>query len=328
MLIREWYLSTQALQIEDSMSTEEFVANDIIPEEDGSEAHDDTTAAEAKAAPNQESPKRTATQQKASSELRVYEVLALLTCFLSPIFGAWVLHGIRSQLSRPSEGLVSNYNLTIFLLGSELRPLSHLIKLIQSRTLYLQRVLASNPYVGESISTEKVTDLAKRLDELERHIAENSISSSSQMTPTSPTATSGQVSTEVRKGLQPELDALNRAVRRYEKRTTMLTMQTESRLQDLEARMADAITLAAAAERGHSISQRGSATILFNWICAVFVMPAKAIWTLVILPGRTFSAMIAATERVLTRDGKDTPIRGAKTVRIGRVPSRGGKKLS
>lgn len=54
---------------------------------------------------------------------------------------------------------------------------------------------------------------------------------------------------ETRKCLQPELDALNRAVRRYEKRTTISSLQTEARLQDLECRLKDVVVLAAAAQR-------------------------------------------------------------------------------
>ena len=90
-----------------------------------------------------------------------------------------------------------------------------------------------------------MNDLTHRIIELETHL----ISEKSQ----SPTATQQQQQQEViaatRKILQPDVDALNRAVYRYEKRATLRTLQTESRPQELEGKLADAITLAAAAER-------------------------------------------------------------------------------
>ena len=232
-------------------------------------------------------------QSNAESELRIHELLALFSCFVFPAVGAWLLHTIRSQLSRPSEGLVSDYNLTIFLLGAELRPLSHLIKMVQARTLHLQRTVRSNPFEEEN-DKDKVMDLSKRLDELEAHVAEKSITSQSNG---HGAASSGsQVSAQVRKDLQPELDALNRAVRRYEKRATLLALQTEARLQDLESRMNDAITLAAAAERSHAGSRRGHASILLEWICAAVVMPAQAMYTMLSLPPRTALKVLGLLE--------------------------------
>ena len=71
--------------------------------------------------PSPEPLRRLPAHEAATNELYTHEVLALLSCFLFPLLGAYLLHTIRSQLSRPSEGLVSNYNLTIFLLASELR---------------------------------------------------------------------------------------------------------------------------------------------------------------------------------------------------------------
>ena len=117
--------------------------------------------------------RRLPAHEAATNELYTHEILALLSCFLFPLLGAYLLHTIRSQLTRPSEGLVSNYNLTIFLLASELRPMAHLVKLIQSRTLHLQRVVNSNPYDtvnGKSVGDVK--DLMRRLEDLE---ARNSI---------------------------------------------------------------------------------------------------------------------------------------------------------
>lgn len=101
---------------------------------------------------------------------------------------------------------MSNYNLTIFLLAAEIRPAAHLLRLLQARTLYLQRVAwgehslaralgaqdadlkleATRPNKelgyssgqgdtdaeGETAAVREVRDLAKRLGELERHVAD------------------------------------------------------------------------------------------------------------------------------------------------------------
>lgn len=219
---------------------------------------------------------KSTSQSSAESELRLHELVALFTCFISPMIGAWLLHTIRYQLSRPSEGLVSNYNLTIFLLAAEIRPLAHLTKLVQARTLYLQRSINPSAIPGSiSPDVQRLQDLSFRLDDLEAHVAMSVTTSAKSSLAAAPTA---QITTEVRKSMQPDLDALNRAVRRYEKRATLLTMQTESRLQDLESRMADAITLAAAAER--SIAQKprySSALTLLDWLCAIIVLPVQTI---------------------------------------------------
>lgn len=220
-------------------------------------------------------------------------------CFLLPVGGAWLLHHIRGQLTRPSEGLVSNYNLTIFLLAAELRPLSHLVKLVQTRTLHLQRTVntAAYPSTSSNMPTATVNDLQDRLAELEKHIADTNTSGTNGNATKSPTP---DLVTQVRKTLQPDLDALNRAVRRYEKRATLLSLQTESRLQDLEKRLGDAITLAAAAERSSQSSRqrRGSGIGLvfnvFDDMAAVASLPIQICWTAVTLPWRVVASLFGS----------------------------------
>lgn len=287
---RDWYSSAQSTQSEDPHASDVFYPEDTIIEERDEDEQDSQTASPASKSknplpnPTKTVKERSPSRNSAAFELRLHEILALLACFLFPVLGGWLLHTIRSQLSRPSEGLVSNYNLTVFLLASELRPLSHLVKLIQYRTLHLQRTL--NPSDELPPSPIRIDDLSKRLDELEAHIADTTIAISKSPTANDTPSPSSQITAEVRKSFQPDLDALNRAVRRYEKRATLLTMQTESRLQDLEARMSDAITLAAAAERSNKERSRrnSSASVLLDWICAIVVLPMQAMWAAVSFP--------------------------------------------
>jgi hypothetical protein len=276
--------------------------------------------------------RRLPAHEAATNELYTHEVLALLSCFLFPVFGAYLLHTIRSQLTRPSEGLVSNYNLTIFLLASELRPMAHLVKLIQSRTLHLQRVVNSNPYdsiKGKGLGEGR--DLVKRLEDLEARasIAETPANSD----PTLSGKQSSVLTTEVRRTLQPDLDALNRAVRRYEKRATLQAFQTESRLHELEARLNDAISLAAAAANNGQ-RQRGFTGIVVEWAATAIVLPVQAFGALAALP---FKAMMSVLSYGRTKVVGHPPAadRGKKTIngrylsngRGERMPGRPIKKI-
>lgn len=291
---------------EDYPSDNIYNSDAVIEEDDegndrdsrpGTPSHPQREASPPKSTPNK-------AFRSATSELRFHELLALATCFLAPLVGAWLLHHIRAQLSRPSEGLVSNYNLTIFLLASELRPLSHLIKLVQARTLHLQRTVSTNPYVPAnddataSLSpSSTIKELASRLTELETHIADSATS------PTSPKNMLNQlpeITASIRQSLQPDLDALNRAVRRYEKRSVLLSMQTEKRLQDLEARMGDAITLAAAAERSsQSKRRRGSGSgvmLVMDGVAKMLLLPVQIALSVLSLPGQVLGVLVRYAE--------------------------------
>ncbi|KAI9818437.1 MAG: hypothetical protein M1827_000496 [Pycnora praestabilis] len=290
----DWYCSAQSVQIQ-----EPHPSDNVIEEESDEEHTNDPSSPSYDGASSQRSQKpvysrhRSESREAASQELQTYELLALAACFLSPLLGAYLLHAIRAQLSRPSEGLVSNYNLTIFLLASELRPMSHLVKMVQSRTLYLQRVVNSNPYEDDAGKT-KTQDLSKRLEELETHVADTSAQNTSNGGVSNKNVV--EVTTEVRRTLQPDLDALNRAVRRYEKRATLQTMQTEARLQDLETRLSDALSLAAAAAQYGQKQKYNLATILWDWTSVVVVLPVQALWGLLSLPTKLIGSALGILE--------------------------------
>ncbi|CZR54602.1 uncharacterized protein PAC_04486 [Phialocephala subalpina] len=282
-----WYHSAQEIR-----KKEEYNGDTLISEE--SEGDDALSFSQATleevpedepAEPARKPVRRLPAHEAATNELYTHEILALLSCFVFPVLGAYLLHTIRTQLTRPSEGLVSNYNLTIFLLASELRPMAHLVKLIQARTLHLQRIVNSNPYdtvSGHSTSPE-IEDLTRRLEDLE---ARNTMAATPLASePALNGKQSAILTTEVRRGLQPELDALNRAVRRYEKRATLQAFQTDSRLHELEARLNDAISLAAAAAN-NAQQKRGFTGVLIEWAATAVVLPVQAVGWLVGLPFR------------------------------------------
>lgn len=253
--------------------------------------------------PEQRQHHRRAAEAQAIKELQIHELAALASCFVFPVIGTWLLHAIRSSLSRPSEGLVSNYNLTIFLLASEVRPFAHLLKLVQARTLHLQRIVASASD-EDRVDAGKVQDLTNRLEELEAHIAEAAAArlatSPSQEAPDAPNLIT-QAAVEARRALQPDIEALNRAVRRYEKRTALSTVQSDTRFQQLEAQTRDAIALAAAAQRSSANRRSSHAFILFDWICALVVVPAQIALSVLNFPGRVASRCLLAAKGMINR---------------------------
>ncbi|KAK5064621.1 hypothetical protein LTR84_000455 [Exophiala bonariae] len=246
----------------------------------------------------------------AQRELRLHEMVALFSCFACPFLAAWLLHTIRSQLTRPSEGLVSNYNLTIFLLVAEVRPIAHLIKLIQRRTFFLQRRANSDVLLdSKRADTQQVFDIMHRLDALELHIADK-IANTGEQEPETREALAAKASAlataDVKKMISPELDALNRAMRRYEKRTTISSVQIEARIQDLEARLQDVVALAAAVQRNADRQSTSYASTLINGISAVVVIPVQYAMYLSSIPATLFSNIISLPKRYITKSKSST----------------------
>ncbi|OAX82395.1 hypothetical protein ACJ72_03257 [Emergomyces africanus] len=307
----DWYHSAQAVS-RSLISEGEFDVDAIIEEPEESEPElDNDEDNDPKLISRKSSPTtppatspRSVVTKAAMAELHRHELAALASCFLLPIVGAWLLHALRSQLSRPSEGLVSNYNLTVFLLASEIRPFSHLLKMVQARTLYLQRLVSSNN--GEhrdKIDASKILDLSTRLEELEAHIAEaaNQHQRQHQQSPhhnsashenIPPTTTSTiKNSLPDKQPPQPDLSAITRAMRRYEKRAALHTHETETRLHSLEKRLSDAISLstaaaAAAAQRSSTARDSSPIFMMLNWMCCAVVLPAQVVWGLCYMPFR------------------------------------------
>ncbi|KAJ2973943.1 hypothetical protein NQ176_g6318 [Zarea fungicola] len=289
---RLWYHSAQQVRIEHEEDSQDVVIEeesdvesyqdgqsnlDNVPEEETSRSKNDEVAAE------KQSP--SVTQQTALSELYLHEVMALLSCFSLPLISAYILHMIRSQLSRPSEGLVSNFNLSIFILVSELRVLSHIIKLVQARTLYLQRVVHSNPYGAlPTANSLRINAILERLEVLESDTGSRNVlpEEDDETESTKTAAQEATLTKDVRNAIQPELDALNRAVRRYEKKSTLLQSHVDAHFIAMDARVEDAIALAAVAAKNSSQSSilvRG-----FDAVVTILLFPFNAVLQLLLFP--------------------------------------------
>lgn len=192
--------------------------------------------------------------------------------------------------------------------------------------------MATNPHSqpSDDIVPSTIEDLQTRITELETHVVDTASSGTSSKSPPS------DFTAQARKALQPDLDALNRAVRRYEKRTTLLSLQTESRLQELEKRLGDALTLAAAAERWSqsNIQRRGAGLgMLFDWVATIAYLPFQIGWTLISLPGSVIGGAVSQVEGYLGQKIKrEMKTAGRSDMRAGsgnekrKVQGRGQKK--
>ncbi|KAH7625137.1 hypothetical protein B0T09DRAFT_393916 [Sordaria sp. MPI-SDFR-AT-0083] len=248
--------------------------------------------------------------QKALGELYTIESLALVLCFVSPLMMAYLLQIMRNQF-KSEGGLVSDFSLTLYILAAEVRPFSHLIKLVQARTLHLQRIVHKNPYSESAVAPTKLQEILERLNELEQRATSNGLANpdnngqsdgseggQNQHENLTPKVRDGMVR-EVRNTIQPDLDALNRAVRRYEKKATVLAYQTEARLGALDGRLNDAIALAAAAAkaggtgaRPHGNNSRANGPAGSSGGFSLLAMLAKALDTIVWAAVMPFQALL------------------------------------
>ncbi|KAH0376481.1 hypothetical protein KCU92_g9768, partial [Aureobasidium melanogenum] len=219
-------------------------------------------------------------QEDAAANLRQHELLALISTFLFPACAAYLLHVIRGQLSRPSEGLVSDYNLTIFLLAAEIRPIRQLIRLFTHRTIHLQRIVRGNNDSAALTKKDKaIAELASRLVILEEKFGDQLSSPGASIVQKDEVTA---LSSDIRKRYEPRLDALERAVRRYEKRATTLTLLTEQRLQSLENRLQDALSLAAVAAQ--SSGKPGIVAAVLSTLARTLAVPLEFAWLVFVWP--------------------------------------------
>ncbi|KAK6435697.1 hypothetical protein LTR95_008121, partial [Oleoguttula sp. CCFEE 5521] len=222
---RDWYHSAQAVG--------EVQGGELAPIDEESEA-DIAVGSESDSSPKQnDGPpiKHTRHRDEAQKDLESQEIYALLASFVMPAVAAYLLHVIRAQLSRPSTGLVSDYNLCIFLLAAEIWPSRQVARLLTARTLHLQRTASGldDPYnaTNSAIPSAELATLTTRLADLEARLAESTPAMTHK-------ADIDSLSLQLQKRYEPRLEGLERAVRRYEKRSTTLAMVTEQRLQSLE----------------------------------------------------------------------------------------------
>lgn len=227
-------------------------------------------------------------QLEASRSLKRQEQAAFAACFLGPLVGAYLLHTIRRQLT-VTEGLVSDYNLTIFVMVAELRPITRLMKMQEERMFHLQRIVRADS--RDSMDPNDAQSMAQRLSELEGKLNGSTRTSDIE---------TARVATEVRQGIQTQLDAITRAIRRYEKRSAAQTIQIEARFHDVDSRLKDALSLAAAAAR---TGQRpGIISTLISWVVSLVNNAMQITWDIALYPLRTVLAVAVLVRSYFVKD--------------------------
>jgi hypothetical protein len=280
---RDWYYGAQATLREVELDTGSF--DEALDTEDSLNGSSEDLPRE-KAGASDVDDKATRNEEvrhHATVELRKQELFALFATFTFPAVAAYLLHVIRAQLSRPSTGLVSDYNLCIFILAAEYWPCRQVARLVSAKTLHLQRTVAELDESSESpVNKESMASLTVRIAELEARVADQSL-----LAPNMSMAQKADVSdlaTEIRKRYEPRLEGLERAVRRYEKRSTTMAMVTEQRLNNLEVRMQDALSLAAAA--AHHSQERTTISKTLSFLTSLVTVPVKLMVSLCLWPLR------------------------------------------
>lgn len=290
-MLRTWYHSAQQRRY---IEPDEPEFDDTIHEEEDEDSiNDPEDNADLAQEHSKEKERLGATtpslaQLEASQALKKQERMAFAACFLGPLVGAYLLHTIRGQL-RVTEGLVSDYNLTIFVMVAELRPIARLMKMQEERMFHLQRIVRTDPQ--DLVNSNDAQAIAQRLSELETRLGGQSTDNDLE---------TSRVATEVRQGLQTQLDAITRAIRRYEKRSTAQTMQIEARFQEVDLRLKDALSLAAAAAR---TGQRpGVISTVITWIIHLASNSLQAAWDIALLPLRTSLAVAVKIKSYFVKD--------------------------
>ena len=289
-LHRTWYYSAQQRRYIDP---DEPPFDDIIPEEEYENSVHGTEDNPASGMESLNAKERfgaasgSLAQLEASQALKRQERMAFAACFLGPLIGAYLLHTIRGQL-KVTEGLVSDYNLTIFVMVAELRPIARLMKMQEERMFHLQRIVKLDP--RESTNPGDTQVISQRLSELEDRLSQ----------PSNNHLETSRVATEVRQGLQTQLDAITRAIRRYEKRSAAQTIQIEARFQEVDRRLKDALSLAAAAAR---TGQRpGLLSVVITWFITVVNNAMQAVWDIALFPLRTALSVAIEIKSYFVKD--------------------------
>lgn len=316
---RTWYHSAQQRRY---IEPDEPQFDDIIHEEEDENSADEPGY---NADPGVDGPRigehvgvsaATSAQVEASQALKREERMAFVVCFLGPLVGAYLLHTIRGQL-KVTEGLVSDYNLTIFVMVAELRPIARLMKMQEERMFHLQRVVKAD--ARESMNHNDAQVLAQRLSELEGRLSEPTTNSELE---------TSRVATEVRQGLQTQLDAITRAIRRYEKRSAAQTIQIEGRFQEVDQRLKDALSLAAAAAR---TGQRpGLVSSIISWLINTINKAMQTAWDIALYPLRVALALTTKTKSYFVKDEERQsrkrvkgPLNGHSSMSTSRMQSKG-----
>ncbi|KAI6030021.1 hypothetical protein EDC04DRAFT_115255 [Pisolithus marmoratus] len=154
----------------------------------------------------------------ASSELRVFELFYLALTVLSPFLGALLLRFTCDSLSGPAT--ISWFSITLFVFATAIRPWNHLVSRLRRRVTDLHDLVHYPPSEMEKaqerlrLLTEKVALLETQLKATQTRLE--------------------AVSNEIYENVEETCEAMERGVRRQEKKSEAAKSAHEARLSRLE----------------------------------------------------------------------------------------------
>lgn len=172
---------------------------------------------------------------------------------MGPLFGAALLHYVRSIMARPANGLITNFNVSIFVLAAELRPIKIAYTYLNGRSSTLQRELTDVPPSHYENLLEKCSEFESELRDLKETMQPN-----------------------------VDLSQIKTALRRFERHEAQLQLQYEEKLFTLERKMADLV-------RRPSVVSADSGAGISDVAGSIALLPFKAVWTFVTVPARLLS---------------------------------------
>jgi hypothetical protein len=156
----------------------------------------------------------------ASATLRRQELASLVLVVASPLLGGFILDYVRAHLS-PHRTYITNFNITLFVLASSIRPMTHVASLFKKRALHLQEVV--------HYPTTEVEHLKHRLGKMEEDLATLKKSH----------ATKKELSSNLTNVVQPELNSISKTLKRVEKKEQYLRSYSEERFQYMDNKIRD-----------------------------------------------------------------------------------------
>lgn len=202
----------------------------------------------------------TTKQQEVSKQLMYAEIQAFGGLIVGPLLGAVLLNYVRASMARPANGLITNFNITVFVLAAELRPLKVAVKFLTDRSSSLQEELVD-------VAPGRYDELATKLSKVEQELSE--IMATNTSSPRSNSSEHGVVDGTL------DLDQIKNALRRFERHEAQIKQHYDDKLYTLERRLADL------ANRPQVVSGGGSGAVYLE---SALLFPVRLGWSLVTLP--------------------------------------------
>ncbi|CEG78752.1 hypothetical protein RMATCC62417_13314 [Rhizopus microsporus] len=156
-------------------------------------------------------------QQSIHAELRRHELAGLVWVVLSPLIAGYTLQYSRYFFAN-TDKYISAFNITVFTLAASIKPLSHVIFLLQERTLYLQNEAAFSETEIEMLQS-RIRFLEKEIDVLRRAYATKK--------------DLGQITEDI----NPTLQQLTKTLHRFEKRDNALRTWSQQHFTAIEQKV-------------------------------------------------------------------------------------------